>query len=206
MKTLALLFALSLLSTGAAMSQDTILTLEGDEIITPDYRLDETSYEVEYKTPKQTIKSINNDEVFSIKHQDGTERILYKYDPAEGNGLEVEDMREMAMGMSCARVHHREPAAFIVGFCAGFGGVFLMPVVHGNTIYAPLVPLVVLGITGATGVNATKRTKEIYGRDMSQMFNSGYADRAKRKRMSSTIFGSIAGLACGVLIYSISGQ
>lgn len=200
MKTLSLFFAISLFAAGNAMCQDTILTLEGDEIVTPDYRYDESSFEIEYKTPKLSIKSINTDEVFGIKHQDGTERIFYKYDPAEGNGLTVEDMREMATGMSCARVNHREPAAFVVGFCAGFGGVFLMPVVKGNLLYAPLVPLVAVSITGMTRVNAAKHTSKIYGRDMSEMFNSGYADRAKRKRMSSVIFGSLVGLASGVLI------
>ena len=200
MKTLALLFALSLILAGNAMSQDTILTLDGDEIFTPDYRLDESTFEIEYKTPNLSIKSINSDEVFSIKHRDGTERILYKYDPAEGNGLSVDDMREMATGMACARTHHREPAAFVIGFCAGFGGVFLMPVVKGNLLYAPLVPLAVVTITGLTQVNAAKHTKNIYGKDMSEMYNSGYADRAKRKRMTSVIVGSLAGLASGVLL------
>ena len=200
MKTLALLFAITLFTAGNAMSQDTILTLEGDEIITPEYRYDESSFDIEYKTPSLKIRSINTDDVFGIRHQDGTERVFYKYDPAEGNGLTVEDMREMATGMSCARVHHREPAAFVVGFCAGFGGVFLMPVVEANLLYAPLVPLAVVSITGMTRVNAAKYTKQVYGRDMSEMFNSGYADRAKRKRMTSVIIGSLVGLASGVLI------
>lgn len=200
MKTLALLFAITLFSAGNAVSQDTILTLDGDEIITPEYRYDESTFEIDYKTPNLKIKSINTDEVFGIKHQDGTERVFYKYDPAEGDGLTVEDMREMATGMVCARVNHREPAAFVVGFCAGFGGVFLMPVVKGNLLYAPLVPLAVVSITGMTQVNAAKHTKQIYGRDMSEMFNSGYAERAKRKRMTSVIIGSLVGLASGVLI------
>lgn len=202
MKTLLLLIAIISLAAGRAFSQDTIITLDGDRIITPEFRLDETQYDLEYKTPKMKIKSINTDDVFSIKKYDKTERMLYKYDPAEGNGLEVEDMREMINGMSCAREHHREPISFLIGFTAGMGSVFLMPVLHGNLMYAPIIPLAAVSIGGISRINAPARTRDIYGRDMSEMFNSGYADRAKRTRMTSLIIGSLTGLAGGVLLHA----
>lgn len=200
MKLFFLLPVLLMMTTYSLMGQDTLYTMEGDEIITSGYKYDEAYNEVSYKNQNMKIKTIDSEELFSIVNEDGSEKVFYKYDPANGYGIQVDDMREYVKGQVGAKKTYNKPMPFLLGFAAGFGGIFLIE----NKMYSPMVPLGVIAVVGFTRPNGAKLTKKAYGVEKSEYFSNGYAVKAKTKRMNNTVIGSLAGLALGAIFYSVS--
>jgi hypothetical protein len=183
-------------------AQDTILTIYGDRIITSESIADEAERLIKYKNKKLDIKTLYFDDVFSVTKSDGTIRHFYSFDPARGNGLQVEEMSQNLHGTLLAKDKHNEPLPFILGFAAGFGSIYATPLVKANMLYSPIIPLVYVIGVGITSVNPPKHVLSKTGRPQSEHFYAGYGSKAKSKRMNAAIIGSITGLAAGAGFYA----
>ena len=175
----------------AQTGNDTILLLNGTEIISMVY---DTSFgNVTYKNPKadQDPITIETSDVFSIRNSKG-ETIKYVYDSAGENDLTAEEMRYYIKGEQDAQKGFKPRGAFWtnmgIGLLSGATGSFLCPI-------PPFAFTALSGLTKVKIKHSTVSNLECLKHDTYIM---GYEHIARGKRKTKSLLGGGIGLVGGI--------
>lgn len=189
-----IIVSLLLLSASAAKSQtgnDTILLINGTEIITTVY--DTTFGNVTFKNskPEKDPITIESDDVYSIRNSKG-ESIIYHYDSAAGNDLTVEEMKYYIKGEQDAQKKFKPRGAFwtnmVVGAASGVTGSFL----------CPLPPFAFTSLCGLPKVKIKHSTVSNLEYLKHDTYIMGYEKVARGKRKTKSLLGGGIGLVAGL--------
>ncbi len=170
---------------------DTILFINGNTVITT--VTDTTNGLISFIKPKKSkkIKTVDNDNVFSITNSKGTE-IIYIYDTLTGNDLTVDEMRYYIRGEQDARKVIKGRAGFWTNLIVSTGAC-----ATGNFL-TPIVPFAVAGLLGLPRVQIQEGSvsnPEYLNHDAYLM---GYEREGRRKRKVKALLGGSIGLVVGI--------
>ena len=177
-------------------AQDTIVLLSGKTIIA--IGIEVGMYSVTYhKTDAGKQKRISPDEVFSIIHIDGTERIIYQRDSLEeGDDYTVEQMRMFIRGEQDAMKYYKNNSNKIAAFACGVGiSYFGFYGIVGPAIYSTLI--------GSFSPDMEKQKVSDPSLIHVDEYKDGYQRKARDKKIVQSIFYGLAGFAAGVVTYSV---
>lgn len=204
-KLSSILFILFAFVANTGFSQtgnDTILFINGNTIITTVTEIikstDTTNGFINFINPKKTkkIKTVNEEQVFSITNSKG-EELIYKYDTLAENEFTIEEMRYYIRGEQDAAKVIKGKGGFatnlIVSAAAGVTGSFL----------SPLVPFVAVGLLGILKVKIKEGSVSNPEYLKHEAYLQGYENEGKRKRKISTFLGGGIGLILGIIGTSI---
>lgn len=175
---------------------DTILLLNGNEIITN--IIDTTNASLSFKNPKRPKKNIviENDRVFSIRNKSG-EIIIYIYDTVIGNEFTINEMRYFIHGEQDAQKNYRATGAFwgnlFVGAGAGLTGFF----------FCPVIPFAFTALSGIPKVRIKKNTVSDPEYLNHPEYLMGYVRVADKKRKISSLVSGGIGLGLGLTTFFI---
>ena len=189
--TISLLILLILLAFGKVSAQKTILLMSGNRIIPADLKVDSSGI-ILYKTFKGKVKSLEQDEVFSLTRADSVEVIFYK-PGSEPEEFTVEEMRDYIIGMidgKKKKVFFSFFGSFAVGFASG--------------IFVPnyLAPIPVVGFSMGTGLIKVKDKNIIVPEKYNgnKHYIEGYKKGITKKRVTRSILGGSIGLITGIAV------
>lgn len=172
-------------------TKDTILLLNGTEIVTLVY--DTTFGLVRYKNPnpaKDPIE-IESTDIFSIRNAKG-ESIFYVYDSAGDNNITIDEMRYYIKGEQDAQKGFKPHGAFwtnvLIGAASGATGVF----------YCPIPPFAFTALTGVTKVKIKHSTVSNLDYLKHDTYIMGYEHVARAKRKTKSLLGGGFGLVGGI--------
>jgi hypothetical protein len=193
LKTLLILFLL--LSSGV-FAQDTITLLNGKTLIVKSTEL--SGFSLNYRTlkPKSKLKRIDVDNVFSIRHPDGTEFIVYQPDTLDEEDYTISEMRMYIKGEQDALKYYRNHLNKVGAFVFGMGSAyFSFYGIVGPAIYASLIGSAVPKID-STKVSdpALLQINE---------YKTGYERKARDRKTVNSILYGLAGFAAGIATYTI---
>ena len=214
LKTLVLLFIFSAAFEAAA--QDKVLLMSGKVLRGKVKKEHEGYYDFSYYKKGGKVKEIELTKfrVFSLTDSKGTEDIIYKQDSLLGSFYSKNEMKMQVYGQRDAYSAYQSTPLFVAGFAFGFSAVlfdtyeFSGPnagFFQRSPSIAPIIVPVVLTI--GSGFLKTKIKRE-YASDVTYLNNEfyieGFQKVAKTKRVKSTFFGSVIGVASGFLLYNLS--
>ncbi len=210
------LLTLTLFITEKGMAQDKILLLNGNVIngsIT-----DTNSIYVEYKKAKNNKPGkIEKYRVFSIVYPDGSETVHYKEDSLIGNYFTEHQMRMFLYGEQDAQKGYKAPLNFTGSILVGAASGFLFPftitknpntptesVTNISGFFMPIAPVIFCVFTGAKWIKMNRNTvsNKLYLSE--ETYVRGYDRVARNKRIQNAMLGSLAGMAVGILVKSVT--
>jgi hypothetical protein len=205
-KSLKYLLVLSLLINSLILySQDTIVVLSGEKIITSKCNYDENTKTFFYQNSKNQTKTLSYEGVFSVIKFNEKEKVYYTSDSINdaGNFVYTEsEMRDYLKGRISAK--NKKECLTLVG-----GGVF---VTAGTTFAAlsfipaiPIIPVAYIAVSNAIPISEKIIIKKYPQYSNNEPFILGYKDSAEAKRTKNAIIGGTAGLILGIvsgIIYS----
>ena len=183
-------------------AQHTIYELNGKQTSILKYQVDNDAnvlfYQFQKNNGKTKTKSLGLNEVFSIKLEDGKENVFYNPSSEEFN---IGEMRTVLQGEYTAIKDYKPYWAFATGFAVG-AGTMLVP---ANTFYALSIPIS-LNIGFAFISPSEKYINKHYPNfEGDEFFIYGFKQSGKTKILKNTIFGTLVGIATGVVtLYAIS--
>jgi hypothetical protein len=189
-----------------SIAQDTIITVEGESIVTKSFRLTGTS-ECFYANKRGNEKEIDIDDIFSVRDSMGKETVYYKQDTLKGFYDTPDEMKQYVSGMIDAKKQYKAPFYTYVG-----AGVSLFAVTAivtsgiGYLFWTPLVPVVYTGIILKSKPNIEEIKNTIPENLRTEKYVTGYITQVKRKRVNNAIAGSVGGLFLGWIgFFAIDG-
>lgn len=193
----ALLLLTAMFFFAVSNAQDTLLLINGREI--PAKSIDLKDYTIAYRTAgeKSKLKTIDPYRVFSIRYQDGTERVIYQKDPTDPYDFTPEQMRLFIMGeQDAARYYHNnvnKGAAFLVG--AG-SSIF--------AIYGLLIPPLYSTVVGSftPSMERMKVSDPAY-REIPE-YCEGYQRKVRDRKIRNSLVSGLIGFAVGFAAYNIA--
>jgi hypothetical protein len=175
----------------AQSSNDTILMMSGQEVISMVY---DTSFgNITYKNPKPDGDpiTVETSDVFSIRNNKG-EMIKYVQDTAGENDLTVEEMRYYIKGQQDARKGFKPRGAFWanigIGLASGATGSF----------FCPIPPFAFTALSGLTKVKIKHSTVSNLEYLKHDTYILGYEHIARGKRKTRSLIGGGIGLVGGL--------
>ncbi len=188
---IACFILLKTISVSAQDNKDTILLLNGTQIITTVY--DTTFGLVRYKNPhpeKDPIE-IESTDIFSIRNVNG-EFIKYVYDSAGENNITADEMRYYIKGEQDATKNFKPHGAFwtnvLIGAASGATGLF----------YCPIPPFAFTAFCGLTKVKIKHSTVSNLDYLKHDTYIMGYEHIARGKRKTKSLLGGGIGLVGGI--------
>jgi len=185
---------------------NSIVSLEGENIITKSFRKTGTS-ECFYGDLRGNEKEIDIDDIFSVRDTLGKETVYYKQDTLKGFYDSPEEMKQYVYGMVDAKKQYKAPFYTYVG-----AGVSLFAVTGivtsgvGYLFWTPLIPVVYTGIILKSKPNVEQITNAIPEKLRTEKYFTGYITQVKRKRVNNAILGSVGGLFLGWIgFFAIDG-
>src|SRR6187401_1849194 len=133
----AFLLSLSLFAQETGSQGGTLLLINGKTI--PFKLIESNGYDLVYRTPapKNKLKKIDPERVFSIQYIDGSERVIFQRDTLDPLEFTVEEMRLFIKGEQDAdRLYHNnlnKVGGFAAGVVSSYFGFYD---VIGSPIYA----------------------------------------------------------------------
>ena len=178
-------------------AQDTLTLLTGKTVaIKVDSITKDMIYYQLIKNGKMKPRSMDKESVFSIRSASGEETVFYKKNPEEDYDMTVEEMRYYIYGAQDARKGYKNPwitiISFTVGGAAGFG-LYDKP-------YVAAVPFVIPVIAGSTGTEFNKGSVRNEDFRKIEAYQSGYFKRAKSRKVTNALIGSLLGTGLGVMV------
>lgn len=173
-----------------------LLLIDGKMI--PFKLIESNGYNLVYRTPdpKNKLKKIDPDRVFSIRYIDGTERVIFQRDTLDPLEFTEEEMRLFIKGEQDATLlYHNnvnKVAAFVVGFGASYLGFYGIP--------APFVYSTVVGAF-------TPNVKKIEGVDPELIkipeYREGFEKKVRDRKIRNGLISGFVGFAAGVITLSL---
>lgn len=175
---------------------DTVVMMNGEVI--PCLITDSTLYGAKIKVKNTKGKThdvlIEGERIFSLKFQNGREKILYKKDATEDDTFTVEEARLFIIGERDAKKGFRtlpvDIGGFVVGVAAGSVGNMLSLVPPFAYSGLMLVPKVRIKHKTVSDMNYLKNDAYILG----------YERVARKKKAINSFKSGMAGVAVGFLI------
>ena len=188
--TLFLAFFLISLIAGA---QDTLLLINGKELIADSIRTEGYSVSV-FSTGKRPEKprSIDGYRVFSIRHADGKEEVLYQKDPYDPTDFEVEEMRMFIKGEQDASRYYHDKLSTGMSVAIGAGASALS--VYG-LVFPPLYSTILGSFT--PDMNEMRVSDETLR--LNESYCEGYQSKVRKKKINNSLIGGLAGFAAGFI-------
>jgi len=183
---------LSLYFTSEA--QDTILLVNGKMLEKNILEINDEYISVKRK--KTSIRRIQTASVFSVKYNDGKEKILYKMDLNSGFTLSTNDMQSFVFGEKWGRQNYKAPWATVFGFIAGAAGGYYQ-------FWGAPVPVVASIAIGATGPKRKYFDEMPSKCQNNNYFKNGFKDYARKKKTANAIKGGLVGFLTTTIISSV---
>ena len=189
-----------------SFAQDTIITIDGEQIFGKSVKLNSATRECFYQTMKGKEKEIDMDDIFSVRDSMGTETVYYRQDTTKGFYDSQNDMQQYIEGILAARKQYKSNLFTYLG--AGLSVTAVAVVAASGTgllFWTPLIPVVYSGIVLKSKPNVEKITNSIPEHLRSEKYVTGYITQVKKKRTNNAVIGSVGGLLLGWLgFFSIS--
>ncbi|GAB4131200.1 MAG: hypothetical protein Fur0041_01320 [Bacteroidia bacterium] len=190
-----------LVKAQTAQPLDTVYLMSGKTVagIVKDTTGDAVKILIPGKNNAYKADHIDNELVFSIKYQNGSEQVLYKQDTLFGNYFTPQEVRYFMQGERDAFNRYKCPlwtaSAFAVGFVSGFG-------IPPTMMFLP--SFAYSGLTVAFRVKIQPRTVTNPDYLKFDTYLMGYDKEARKRRMFRTLaaggIGIVAGFATSVII------
>lgn len=177
--------------------QDSIVLLSGKTIIAKGVEVG--MYSITYHKPdaKGKQKRINPEQVFSIVHSDGTERIIYQRDSLEqGEDYTIEQMKMFIKGEQDAIKYYRNNINKIAAFASGAGVSYF-------GFYGIIGPAIYSTVVGSFSPVMEKQKVSDPSLIKVDEYRDGYERKVRDKKIIQSIFYGLAGFAAGVVTYSV---
>jgi len=210
-----LLFVLTAFSCGAfaqvpmvtvdttQTAPDTIQLMSGKTLI--GFVRGQSDDELKVRVPKKEqlkLEFVDIDLVFSVKHPNGKEEMVYVQDTLNGNYFTPQEVRYFMRGETDARAKYRSPIVTTGGFLAGaaasagLGPFFALP---AGFVYGGLTTFSRVKIRPNTVSNPETLKYDTY--------LLGYEKEARKRRMFRSMLAGMAGYAVGLAArYTIFSQ
>lgn len=143
-------------------------------------------------------KVLDRVDVFEIRYADGSKEMIYKQDKEEGFDFHPDSMRLYVNGCIDAQDNAHNHIVGPIEYAAVVGSSFVIP--------AAATLLVVIVYSGAMNfINAdfpddNERYKD---KEISEYYKSGYTDIKRKKKVKSSLFFGIAGVASAFLYHLV---
>ncbi len=189
-------FIIVLIFSFTANAQNKMLLVTGKKIDIGSYKIGESDY-LSYKNEKGKTKSINKQDIFSIKEENGKETVIYVPNAEDSTAFTVEQMRDFVTGAYDARTNYKTPLITSVGLVVGGGSVGLTAA-GMSTLLVPVLPVV---YTSGIGIFKAKKEKLKLPENLktNEYYTAGYLQRVNRKRVNHAIIGTLIGIAVGTV-------
>lgn len=143
---------------------------------------------------KSKVIAVDRNDIYSIKIQDKTERIIYTRDTSDQESWDVESMRRYIRGEQIAKQYYKTNVSVEGAVAAGGVGAYL-------GFAGLLVPVVYLGVMGIQ-TPSKKHMPEIVD---DEVVIAGFRDEARRIRNRNMAKGILGGIVVGWTIKVLSG-
>jgi hypothetical protein len=182
------LLLFSFLFASGIFAQDTIVLLNGKTILSR--HADVSGYSVTYNSIKLNSKQkqVNVENVFSIRHADGTERILYQPDSLEPDDYTAEQMRMYILGEQDAILYYRNNLNKVTAFAFGGGSAYF-------SFYGIIGPAVYATVIGSFSPKMEKQKVSDLMLLKNTEYREGYIRKARDKNTKNAILYGLAGFA-----------
>lgn len=186
----------SLLIGNLSSAQDTLLLVNGTEMIADSIRF-EGYYVGLYKQSSKKPKHINSYRVFSIRHFDGNEEVLYTKDPGDPLDFSPEEMRMFIRGEQDANRFYHNNVNKGVSFAIGFGSSLA-------TFYGLLVPPLYSTVVGSFTPSMDKMKVSDESLRSNEIYCEGYQSKVRKKKIKNSLVGGFAGFVAGFIAFSLA--
>ena len=166
--------------------------------IIPFKLIESNGYDLVYRTPdpKNKLKKIDPERVFSIKYMDGSERVIFQRDTLDPLEFTVDEMRLFIKGEQDAdRLYHNnlnKVGAFAAGVVSSYFGFYG---VIGPPLYASFF--------GAF----TPKVEKIKGIDTELIkipeYREGFEKKARDRKIRNMLISGFIGFAAGAITISV---
>jgi hypothetical protein len=167
--------------------------------IIPFKLIESNGYDLVYRTPdpKNKLKKIDPERVFSIKYMDGSERVIFQRDTLDPLEFTVDEMRLFIKGEQDAdRLYHNnlnKVGAFAAGVVSSYFGFYG---VIGPPLYA--------SVFGAF----TPKVEKIKGVDTELIkipeYREGFEKKARDRKIRNMLISGFIGFAAGAITISVA--
>ncbi|MCX6291242.1 MAG: hypothetical protein NT126_05710 [Bacteroidetes bacterium] len=186
----SLLLLLIFLFTSYSKAQDTIVLLSGKTIVASS--IEYGGYAISYKGMKagSRMKRIGSENIFSIIHPDGSERIMYQPDSIDETDFNVEQMRMFIRGEQDAMKYYKNNLNKAVAFfCGGGSSLF--------AIYGLVGPAIYSTASGSFSPDISKQKVSDPLWLHADEYREGYERKIRDKKIRNSILYGFAGFAVG---------
>lgn len=179
----------------ALQAQDTVLFMNGENMIINDYSIDNSTQLLNYKNDKGKTRELDLEGIFAIQKKDGTESVIYYQDTLIENFLSIEEMRKVVDGQRIALNEFNSPGSIVVGALAGVTGSAIPSI----SVFWSFLPGAAAPAAFEFVQVSQKRIMKKYPDKKDDIyFINGYQDAASKKRVSNAAKGALAGFCIGV--------
>jgi hypothetical protein len=197
--TLISILALSCNAAFAQLDSDTLLLLNGEEMITTVLDTAKGFTRCKNLNGNNKIFMIEDNRIFSVRNTKG-ERVYYQYDSAIGNEFTEQEMRYFIMGEQDAQKGFRAKGSFwgnmLVGAASAVTGSF----------FCTIPPFIFTALTGLPRVKIKKQTVRNVDLLKEESYLAGYERVARGKRKIKSLIGGGIGLVAGYSSFLILKQ
>ncbi|MFM9984299.1 MAG: hypothetical protein ACKVOK_03655 [Flavobacteriales bacterium] len=205
MKLSAVLIVFSLLINSHVHSQDTLLLMNGQEMLCK--ILHDTStvivMEVTKKNGKVKVREVHKSDVFSVTKKDSSEVVLYTQNEMFGDIFTEQEMRFYLAGEGDARKNFKAKHIFIIGLLA-CGAIAYWGQDGYITSVAPPVIYILTQMIGKVKIRKETMSDERYA--YNDFYAYGYEPPARSKKMIRAMEGGFLGSALGVTLWFLLGK
>jgi hypothetical protein len=200
MKHLFLVTTLLMLIAGKSFTQDTLLLMNGQELLCKIQNDSGTVIvmEVTKKNGKVKVREIHKSDIFSVIKKDSAEVVLYSQNEMFGDIFTEEEMRFYLAGEKDARNNFKARHIFIIGIalCGGiayYGGDGFI------TATAPPILFMLAQLVGKVKIKEETMSDKRYKHN--DIYLYGYEPPARSKKMIRAAQGGFLGSALGVSLW-----
>lgn len=146
------------------------------------------------------LQEVEVAKVFSLKYNNGEERILYFHDSAIGNVFTVLEAKMFILGEQEADRNYKNKWPFIIGFTTGL----VSPLALSNAVaLSPIAPAIAPLHTHIPYIHIN--TKQIKDKNYLQYdsYLMGYERSARKKNFVHSLIGAGIGLVAGMSLWTI---
>ena len=197
-RLIAFLFVFINLSFSLA-AQDTLTLMSGKTLIVKNVGLTGNFVSYETMKAKNKLKKLHAEEVFSVKYVNGTERIIYMPDSQEPDDYTITEMSMYIKGEQDAIKYYRNNMNKAGAFLFGAGSAYF-------SFYGIIGPAVYSTVIGSFIPDMSKQKVSDPALLQSAEYKNGYERKMRDVKTRNSILYGLAGLATGIVTYSIIGN
>ena len=205
MKISVVLSVLFLVFASQLRSQDTLLLMNGQELICN--VLHDTStvivMEVTKRNGKIKVREVHKSDVFSITKKDSSEVVLYTQNEMFGDIFTEQEMRFYLAGEGDARNNFKAKHVFIIGLLA-CGAIAYVGEDGYITAVAPPVIYMLTQMIGKIKIRKETMRDERYV--YNDFYAYGYEPPARSRKLIRAMEGGFLGSALGVSLWFLLGK